>query len=297
MEQQITKCGFTAIIGKPNSGKSTLLNVLLGQNLSVVTRKAQTTRNKLKGILTEKNYQIIFIDTPGILEPKYELQNFMLSEIKASLNEADLILYLIDAWKFDKASVEEIETKYRQEFGNKKRIIILNKIDIKKSEEVKNIIQQLKEITNTDKIIPISALKNINTGNLLDAIIDELPESPFFYDEEDISDKPEKFFVAELIRKKILELYSEEIPYSVFIEIREYKEREERKDFINADIIVERESQKIIILGKRGERIKVLGEKARKEIENFLGKEVFLKLFVKIKKDWRKDKNFLRQNF
>ena len=297
MEQEKTKCGFAAIIGKPNSGKSTLLNVLLKQDLSIVTRKAQTTRNKIKAILTEKNTQVVFLDTPGILEPKYELQNFMLSEIKASLNEADLILYLTDAWKYDKESFIETEKKFEKEFKSKPRIIIINKIDLKKKEDIQGIIRDIKEITGEEKVIPVSALKRINIELLMEIIYDQIPESPFYYDEEYLTDKSTRFFVAEIIRKKVLELFSEEIPYSVFIDIREYKEREDHKDFINVDIIVERESQKIIIIGRRGEKIKIIGEKAREEIEKFLGKEVFLKLFVKVKKDWRNDKNFLKQQY
>ena len=297
MEQEKTKCGFAAIIGKPNSGKSTLLNVLLKQDLSIVTRKAQTTRNKIKAILTEKNTQVIFLDTPGILEPKYELQNFMLSEIKASLNEADLILYLTDAWKYDKESFIETEKNFEKEFKSKPRIIIINKIDLKKKEDIQGIIRDIKEITGEEKVIPVSALKRINIELLMEIIYDQIPESPFYYDEEYLTDKSTRFFVAEIIRKKVLELFSEEIPYSVFIDIREYKEREDHKDFINVDIIVERESQKIIIIGRRGEKIKIIGEKAREEIEKFLGKEVFLKLFVKVKKDWRNDKNFLKQQY
>jgi len=295
LEQEKTKCGFAAIIGKPNSGKSTLLNVLLKQDLSIVTRKAQTTRNKIKAILTEKNTQVIFLDTPGILEPKYELQNFMLSEIKASLNEADLILYLTDAWKYDKESFIETEKKFEKEFKSKPRIIIINKIDLKKKEDIQGIIRDIKEITGEEKVIPVSALKRINIELLIEIIYDQLPESPFYYDEEYLTDKSTRFFVAEIIRKKVLELFSEEIPYSVFIDIREYKEREDHKDFINVDIIVERESQKIIIIGRRGEKIKIIGEKAREEIEKFLGKEVSLNLFLKEKKDCRNIKNSLKK--
>ena len=297
MNKEKTKCGFVAIIGKPNSGKSTIMNLLLGQNLSIVTRKAQTTRNKVKGILTGKDFQIIFLDTPGILEPGYELQSFMFSEIKVSLNEADVILYIVDAWKFNTKSFTETEEKFSDEFTGKKRIILLNKIDIKKKQEIEAIIKEIKQITGIEKVFPVSALKKINTDNLIDIIREEIPESPFYYEEDYLTDKPVRFFVAEIIRKKVLELFSEEIPYSVFIEVREYKEREDHKDFINADIIVERESQKVILLGKHGEKIKLIGEKSRREIEKFIGKEAFLKLFVKVRKDWRNDKNFLRQQY
>lgn len=297
MNNDTRRCGFVAVIGKPNSGKSTLLNAFLGQELSIVNPKAQTTRNKIKGILTGDNYQIIFLDTPGILEPKYELQNFMLSEIKSSLIDSDIILYVIDAFKFNFSELRDIETRFLKEFQKKTRIIALNKIDLKKPDSTDKIITQLKDLFPEEKIIPVSAINKKNTDELVEEISKNLPELPFLYDEDAITDRPEKFFVAEIIRQKILEIYREEIPYSVFIEIREFNERENNKDFINADIVVERETQKAIILGKKGDAIKLLGREARKEIEKFLGKEIFLKLFVKVKKEWRKDKNFLKNNF
>jgi GTP-binding protein Era len=286
-----------AIVGRPNSGKSTLLNAFLRQELSVVTAKAQTTRNRIQGTLTHENTQIIFLDTPGILEPKYELQSFMLSEILTSLRDSDLVLYLIDSERFNPEELKKSSEILKANLSEKKLIIALNKIDLRPEAEVKKMMVTLSETIQEADIIPISALENFNIEKLLEKISEYLPESPFLYDEEEITDKPEKFFAAEIIRQKILQMYGEEIPYSVFVDVREFKEREYGKDFINADIVVERESQKIIIIGKKGDKIKSLGERARKEIEKFLGRQVYLQLFVKIRKDWRKDKNFLKSNF
>jgi len=297
LSEKITRCGYVAIVGRPNAGKSTLLNVLLNQDIAIVTPKAQTTRNRIQGMLTAGNSQIIFLDTPGILEPKYELQNFMLSEIKTALRDADLVLYIIDAWKFNPEEFKNSEKILQSDFNEGKVIIVLNKIDLKSEEDVMRIIESLKNILPKADVIPISALEKFNIESIIEKISIRLPESAFLYEEDEITDKPEKFFAAEIIRQKVLQMYGEEIPYSVFIDIREFKEREHGKDFINADIVVERESQKIIMIGKHGDKIKSLGEEARKEIEMFLGRPVFLKLFVKIRKDWRKDKTFLKSNF
>jgi len=221
----------------------------------------------------------------------------MLSEILTSLRDSDLVLYLIDTERFNPEELKKSSEILKADLGAKKIIIALNKIDLKSEEDVKKMMLTLSETIPVADIIPISALENFNTEKLLASISAYLPESPFLYDEDEITDKPEKFFAAEIIRQKILQMYGEEIPYSVFVDIREFKEREFGKDFINADIVVERESQKIIIIGKKGDKIKALGERARKEIEKFLGRQVYLQLFVKIRKDWRKDKNFLKSNF
>ncbi|HEY5124181.1 MAG TPA: GTPase Era [Ignavibacteria bacterium] len=297
MNKDKIRSGYVAIVGRPNSGKSTLLNAFLRQELSVVTAKAQTTRNRIQGILTHENTQIIFLDTPGILEPKYELQSFMLSEILTSLRDSDLVLYLIDSERFNPEELKKSSEILKANLSEKKLIIALNKIDLRPEVEVKKMMVTLSETIREADIIPISALEDFNIEKLLEKISEYLPESPFLYDEAEITDKPEKFFAAEIIRQKILQMYGEEIPYSVFVDVREFKEREYGKDFINADIVVERESQKIIIIGKKGDKIKSLGERARKEIEKFLGRQVYLQLFVKIRKDWRKDKNFLKSNF
>ena len=221
----------------------------------------------------------------------------MLSEILTSLRDSDLVLYLIDSERFNPEELKKSSEILKANLSEKKLIIALNKIDLRPEAEVKKMMVTLSETIREADIIPISALEDFNIEKLLEKISEYLPESPFLYDEAEITDKPEKFFAAEIIRQKILQMYGEEIPYSVFVDVREFKEREYGKDFINADIVVERESQKIIIIGKKGDKIKSLGERARKEIEKFLGRQVYLQLFVKIRKDWRKDKNFLKSNF
>jgi len=294
----ITKSGYVSIIGKPNAGKSTLMNKFLDFKLSAVSKKVQTTRNRIQGVLTGKDYQIIFVDTPGVLEPKYEMQKFMKKEIRSSFLETDLVLYLIDGMNIIIKDLKKIEEDFIREFSSFKRIIALNKCDFLKQEQITDKIVTLQQELKFEEIIPISAVTGLNLDLLKLKLIEHLPDGDFYYDRETLTDKPEKFFVSEIIREKILELYEEEIPYSVHVEVREFKEREEsQKDFINADIILERETQKIILLGKRGEMIKKLGERARKDIEVFLGKEVFLKLFVKVRKDWRKDRRFLNDIF
>jgi len=291
------KCGYAAIIGKPNAGKSTLMNAFLEYDLSIVNKKAQTTRNKILGILTENNIQIVFIDTPGLFEPKYEMQKFMMTELKSSFNEADIILHLIDVTDFNLAEIKSIEERFKKELKGKKRIIVLNKIDLAAQDDVKSMMIQLKEEFKFETIIPISAKEKFNLGEIKREITDSLPISEFFFDEEILTDKPEKFFVAEIIRQKILDLYQDEVPYSVYVDIVEFIERKDSKDYINAEVVLERESQKVIFIGRNGDKIKTLGRTARESIEKFLNKEVYLKLFVKVRKDWRKDKKFLREAF
>jgi len=293
----MNKCGYVTLFGKPNSGKSTLLNKLLNYDLSIVTPKAQTTRHKIAAVLTENNYQIIFLDTPGFLEPKYELQKFMLKEINSSLEDADIILNLIDALTFDLNVQIEIFSKIRKLITEKTYIPVLTKTDLFGEEKINTFISLFeKEFPGFD-IIPVSALKEKNVDVLKNKIAEKLPASEFLFDEEHLTDKPEKFFVSEIIRKNILEKFREEIPYSVFVNVLEFKEREKGKIYIHAEIIVERESQKIIIIGKRGESLRKIGESSRIDIEKFLNREIFLKLFVKIRKDWRNNPSFLKSNF
>lgn len=292
-----TRCGYVTIFGLPNAGKSTLMNALLGTQLSIVNKKAQTTRNKILGILTEDNYQMIFFDTPGVLEPKYELQKFMQSEIKSSLNEADVVLHILDITKFKEADFG----KFIQEFGSmlegKPAVTVLNKTDLVKKEDVLSAISILSNKFGAKEIVPVSAINGYNLGELKKTTASLLPESPFLYDSETLTDKPERFFVAEIIRQKILQLLHEEIPYSVFIDVIEFKEREKGKDYVNAEIIVEKESQKSIVIGRKGSMLKEIGQASRKSIEKFLGKQVFLELFVKVRKGWRKNENFLKDKF
>lgn len=292
------KSGYVSIVGRPNAGKSTLMNAFLDFKLSAVSRKVQTTRNKIQGILTGKDHQIIFVDTPGVLEPKYEMQQYMKKEIKTSFKDTDLVLYLIDGANIVMKDLQKIEKDYKKDFDRQKRIIVLNKCDRLSEEQIFDKIATLKQELGVNDIITVSAVTKLNLDILKNIIIENLPEGDFYYDNDTLTDKPEKFFVSEIIREKILELYEEEIPYSVHVEVREFKVRDEdQKDYINADIILERETQKIIVLGKRGEMIKKLGELARTDIEAFVGKEVYLKLFVKVRKDWRKDHRFLKNIF
>ncbi|MBK7444507.1 MAG: GTPase Era [Ignavibacteria bacterium] len=291
------KAGFAAIFGKPNAGKSTLINSLLNFKLSVVNKKVQTTRNKILGILTEDNYQIVFIDTPGTLDPKYELQKFMLTEIKTSLEEADVVIHIMDVLNIDYEDLKNTEEKFGDVLSGKKRIVVLNKIDLIDKAKLLPVMEKLTSEFRYDDIVPVSALDNENVDMLKDLIVKDLPEGEFFYDKETLTDKSEKFFVGEIIREKILRFYHEEIPYSVLVNINEFKERSERLVYINADIILERETQKIIVIGKKGGGLKRLGEKARLEIEKFLGRRVYLELFVKVRKDWRNNRNFIRENY
>jgi len=292
------KSGYVSIVGRPNAGKSTLMNAFLDFKLSAVSRKVQTTRNKIQGILTGEDHQIIFVDTPGVLEPKYEMQQYMKKEIKLSFKDTDLVLYLIDGANIVMKDLIKIEKDYKKDFDRQKRIVVLNKCDRLSEDQIFDKIATLKQDIGFKDIITVSAVTKLNLDVLKNVIIENLPEGEFFYDNETLTDKPEKFFVSEIIREKILELYEEEIPYSVHVEVREFKVRDDdQKDYINADIILERETQKMIILGKRGEMIKKLGELARVDIETFIGKEVYLKLFVKVRKDWRKDHRFLKNIF
>ncbi len=290
----VKKSGFVTIFGAPNAGKSTLLNALLNYNLSVVNKKVQTTRDRILGILTEENYQIVFIDTPGILEPKYELQKFMLKEIKSSLEEADLIIHIIDAAKINLDKLKKIDEEFKDQLLNKKRIIVLNKVDLITKDNLLPVMENISKNFGYDDTVPVSAAKGENLNTLKSVILKYLPEGEFFFSKDTLTNKPEKFFVSEIIREKILTYYHEEIPYSIIVNVTEFKERSENLIFINADIIVERESQKIIIIGKGGSSLKKLGNKSRLEIEKFLGKKVYLELFVKIRKDWRNNKRFIK---
>lgn len=289
--------GFVPIIGAPNAGKSTLLNYILGQNISIVTPKPQTTRNRITGIYTKDNVQIVFVDTPGILDPKYKLQQFMNREIETSVIESDIILLVVDITKYDRTVFEGLYNKYKKDFAAHKLFCVLNKIDSIRKEEVFLVIKDLSENFKIDEIIPISAAKGFNVDDLLKTIIKYLPENEFYFESDVLTSQPEKFFVSEIIRQNILKQFKDEIPFSVYIDIEEFKERDNGKDFIRASIIVERETQKAIIIGESGGKIKKLGEYSRKGIEEFLGRPVFLELFVKMRKDWKNDEDFLKKNF
>ncbi|MEE9448731.1 MAG: GTPase Era [Ignavibacteriaceae bacterium] len=292
----IHKSGYAAILGLPNAGKSTLLNTLLGQKISITNLKPQTTRKRILGILSEENFQVIFIDTPGILDPAYLLQEKMMADVKLSGRDADVIVLLLDV-EHDPAGNKALNNSYVK--GNiltspVKKILVLNKVDLLPQEKVKIILEHFKKSGKFDEIIPLSALQNFNTKKLLQTINEYLPEGPKFYPDDIVAEQNERFFVTELIRETILEQYREEVPYSCEVLIAEFKERENRKDYISAEIVVEKESQKAIIIGKRGAAIKNLGQAARESIEGFLEREVFLELRVKVRKKWRSSENFLK---
>lgn len=291
-----TKTGYVTIIGLPNVGKSTLMNALLGQKISITTSKPQTTRKRILGILSEENYQIIFLDTPGILKPVYLLQEKMMEDVELSIKDADLFVLIYDVSSV--ASLKESEEneiiKKIVDDEAKKKILVLNKIDTLPQEKTVALIEKYESTKKFFSVIPISANQNFNIERLKNDIVDCLPEGPKFYDDEIVSDETERFFVTEIIREKIFELYEDEVPYSCEVLIAEFKERENAKDFVSAEIVVERESQKPIIIGKAGRAIKELGEKSRKAVEEFLGKEVYLELRVKVREKWRSNPNMLK---
>ncbi len=291
-----TKSGYVAILGKPNAGKSTLMNVMLGQKLSIVTNKPQTTRKRILGILSEKDYQIIFFDTPGILTPGYLMQEKMMDMVDQSVKDADLILLIIDVGA-DPAGAKTLKDDYIYKTllkSKRPKILLLNKVDLSNQEHIKLLISKYEAGNEFIGIIPISASLGYNIHSVLSEIVEHLPEHPKYYPEDIVADANERFFVSEIIREKIFEHYQEEIPYSCEVIIADYKEREKGKDFIQAEIVVEKESQKGIIIGKQGEALKKIGKEARGSIEEFLEKPVYLDLRVKVRKKWRSDENMLK---
>jgi len=291
----IIKSGYVTIIGKPNVGKSTLMNSLIGSKLSIVTNKPQTTRKKILGILSHENYQIIFLDTPGILHPEYMLQESMMQFVNRSVADADVLLFIIDV-ESDKDGTKLIADTTVNKIlkKRKKKILLLNKIDLSNQLTVEKIISNISEKNIFDKIIPISASNGFNLSSIINAIIEFLPEHPKYFPDDQLSDENERFFVSEIIREKIFEQYRDEIPYNTEVIIEEFKEREKGKNFIKAQIVIERETQKPIILGNKGDAIKILGKAARKSVEEFLQREVYLELFVKVKEKWRTNKILLK---
>lgn len=290
------KVGYVSIIGFPNVGKSTLLNAILKQKISIVTAKPQTTRKKILGILTEPNYQIIFLDTPGIVKPAYLLHEKMLEEVNESIKDADVIVMIFDVSSEGKIKESE-ENEIIKELitQNKKPIIlVLNKVDSIKQEQAQQLVNHYESLKKFKAVIPIAASLNFNIDRLIQEIVELLPEGEKYYPDDIISEATERFFVSEIIREKIFELYEDEIPYSTEVIIADFKERKTGKDFISAEIIVERDSQKPIIIGKDGKAIKKLGEVSRKAIEEFLQKEVYLDLHVKVKEKWRSNEKMLK---
>ena len=284
------KSGFVNIFGKPNAGKSTLLNALMGEKLAIVSRKVQTTRHRIKGILTEKNYQVVFSDTPGIIEPKYKLHEKMMDAVKGALEDADVAMLIVDV----KDNWEESDAIFTALKLRVPAIVTLNKIDLVSEGRIKEAIEFFSARPYCKKVVTISALSGINKNKLVNAILEFLPEGEPFYDGDDITDLNTRFFVGELIREKIYELAQDEIPYHAAVLIREYQEKTTLVKIV-ADIIVHRETQKAILIGDKGSMIKRLGTEARKDIEAFIQQKVFLELFVKVKPKWRENEMQLKE--
>jgi len=291
------KAGFVSIIGKPNVGKSTLMNALVGERLSIITPKAQTTRHRILGIVNEEDYQIVFSDTPGIIKPKYSLQESMMSFVNGSLTDADVLLFVTDV----NETHDEEDVLEKLLNNNIPTIVLINKIDTADQDKVEEKIAYWQERLKPVSIYAISALHKHNLSGLMDQILGMMPEHPAYYDKEDLTDRTERFFVSEIIREKIFLNYQKEIPYSTEVIVKSFKEEELRTGKagglmirISAEIVVERDSQKNILIGKNGTMLKKVGTEARLQIEKFLDNKVFLELFVKVIPDWRSKKNYLK---
>ena len=285
------KAGFVNIIGNPNVGKSTIMNALVGEKLSIITKKMQTTRHRIKGIVSGEDFQIVYSDTPGILKPNYKLQESMMKFVDSALVDADVILFVTDVIEKPDKNPDYIE-KVRK--SNMPVIVLINKIDLSNQEEVTRMFDYWTEIFPGANIYPISALEKFNIEPIFDRILELLPEAPPFFPKDELTDKNERFFMQEIIREKILLHYQKEIPYSVEVEVEEFKE-EARIIKIHAIIYVSRESQKGIIIGHQGKMIKRVGTEARKDAEEFFDKKIFLDLFVKVAKEWREQDNQLKK--
>lgn len=285
------KSGFVNIVGNPNVGKSSLMNKLVGEKISIITSKAQTTRHRILGIVNTDDYQIVYSDTPGVLRPNYKLQSSMLAFSESALNDADVLLYMTDV-------VEKIDKN--EEFLSKIQrtetpvFLLINKIDLSDQKRLEELVMQWKALLPKAEIYPISVTNNFNIQLVKDRIVEMLPPSPPFFEKDALTDRPARFFVTEKIREKILLYYQKEIPYSVEVVVEEFKE-DNKQINIRALIIVERDSQKGIIIGNKGVAIKKVGTMARKDIEAFFEKKVFLEMFVKVETDWRNRDNILRR--
>ena len=285
------KAGFVTILGNPNVGKSTLMNELLGERLSIITQKAQTTRHRILGVVSEEDYQIVFSDTPGVINPHHNLHESMMNFVNNALEDADVILYMVDSSKEDLKDTSFLD---KIESFKTPMILLVNKIDLIDQEEVNSLINYWSQKKPNATIIPVSALTKFNVNRINEEIVRLLPESPAYFSKDTLTDKSERFIVSEIVREKILERYKQEIPYSVEVVVDAFKNKE-NVIVIDAIIYVERESQKAIILGKKGVAIKAVGTSARKTMQNFFKKKIFLGLFVKVAKDWRSRKSQLKK--
>ena len=286
------KAGFVNIVGNPNVGKSTLMNDLVGERISIITSKAQTTRHRITGIVNTPDYQIVFSDTPGVLKPKYKLQESMLEFSEGALTDADILLYVTDVVEDPEKNADFLQRVAAEKIPV---ILVINKIDLLKgNDDLERIIDQWRQRLPKAEIFPVSAKEKFNTANLMRRIVELLPPSPPFFGKDALTDKPARFFVTEIIREKILLDYDKEIPYSVEVIVEKFDESD-NAIHIMAVIYVERDSQKGIIIGKGGEKIKKVGIQARHDLETFFDKKIYLELFVKVEKDWRNRENKLRQ--
>lgn len=284
------KCGYVALIGRPNVGKSTLINTVIGEKVSIVTEKPQTTRNRITGIKNLPHAQIIFIDTPGIHKPRHKLGEFMVKEAQEAMDMVDLIVFMVEP---EAPGNDELSIIERLKKHNKPVILAINKIDTVAKQNLLPLIDLYKDLHSFQEIIPISALKKDGIERLIERIIFYLPESPMLYPEDMLTDQAERFMVAEFIREKIMKYTHDEIPYSVAVDIERWEETEKLIS-IGANIYVEREGQKIIIIGKKGERLKKIATEARLDIEKFLGTKIFLEVWVKVRKKWRQKDMLLK---
>ena len=287
----IHKAGFVNIIGNPNVGKSTLMNALVGDKLSIITSKVQTTRHRIQGIVNGDDYQIVYSDTPGILNPKYKLQEKMLKSVSGALSDADILLYVTDFKDDPEKNQSFIEKVAKVKIPI---LLIVNKIDLDSGEVLKEVVEKWMALLPNAEVIPTSALKKVNIDVVFEKLLELLPEGPPYYPKDQFTDKSERFFVSEIIREKIILFYKQEIPYSVEIEVESFKD-EETIIRITTNIYVARDSQKGILIGHKGSSLKKVGTEARIDIEKFFGKKVFLELFVKVRKDWKDNERFLKQ--
>lgn len=287
------RSGFVNIVGNPNVGKSTLMNALVGERLSIITQKAQTTRHRIMGIVNGEDFQIVYSDTPGVLKPSYRLQEQMLEFSRSALVDADVLLYVTDVQDTADRNADFLDKVKRISQGGTRVFLVINKIDLTTQETLENLVAFWQKMLPEATIFPISAKERFGVVQLFEAIKNALPVGPPFFAKDQLTDKPARFFVDEIIREKILLNYDKEIPYSVEVEVEQFKE-EERLIRIMAVIYVERESQKGIIIGRQGQALKRVGAQARKDIEAFFGKQVYLELFVKVDRDWRSSQSRLR---
>jgi len=285
------KAAFVNIIGNPNVGKSTLMNEFVGEKLSIITSKSQTTRHNIKGIVNGENFQLVFSDTPGVLKPHYKLQQSMLKFSESALTDADIIIYVTDVYEKEEKNIDFLQKVKKL---NIPILLIINKIDLSSQDKVVELVEKWKKTMPKAEIFPTSALNKFNIKNIFNRILELAPESPPFFPKDQLTDKTERFFVSEIIREKILIRYKKEIPYSVEVDVEEFKESEDIIK-IRSIIYVERKSQKGIIIGHQGKAIKYIGIDARKDIEAFFEKKVFLELRVKVADDWRSDENKLKR--